>query len=91
MLFGATHFMSLRGAKRRENPPEGLPYKTPRKILLYLRGEKGANKHKSEHCRPDNAISTAQFAPGTLYEFWEMLVFAGKNLKKRMKIFEYVH
>ena len=31
---------------------------------------KGANKHKSEHCRPDNAISTAQFAPGTLYEFW---------------------
>ena len=23
----------------------------PRKILLYLRGEKGANKHKSEHCR----------------------------------------
>ena len=31
---------------------------------------KGANKHKSEHCRPDNAISTAQFAPITLYEFW---------------------
>ena len=31
---------------------------------------KGANKHKSEHCRPDNAISTAQFAPVTLYEFW---------------------
>ena len=27
----------------------------------------------------------------TLYEFWEMLVFAGENLKKRMKIFEYVH
>ena len=26
-----------------------------------------------------------------MYEFWEMLVFAGKNLKKRMKIFEYVH
>ena len=25
---------------------------TPRKILLYLRGEKGAHKQKSEHCRP---------------------------------------
>ena len=24
----------------------------PRKILLYLRGEKGAHKQKSEHCRP---------------------------------------
>lgn len=23
----------------------------PRKILLYLRGEKGINKQKSEHCR----------------------------------------
>ena len=28
---------------------------------------KGANKHKSEHCRPDNAISTAQFAPQDLH------------------------
>ena len=50
--------------QRRENPPEGLPCKTPRKILLYLRGEKGANKHKSERYRPpDNVISKAQFAP----------------------------
>ena len=32
--------------------PEGLPYKTPRKILMYLRGEKGANKHKSERYPP---------------------------------------
>ena len=44
--------MSLRGAKRRGNLPEGIPVINPRKILLYLRGEKGANKHKSEHCRP---------------------------------------
>ena len=29
--------------------------------------------------------------PITLYEFCKMLVFAGENLKKRMKIFEYVH
>ena len=35
----------------------------PRKILLYLRGEKGAHKHKSEHYLPDNAISKAQCAP----------------------------
>lgn len=27
MLFRATHFMSFRGAKRRENLPEGTPYK----------------------------------------------------------------
>ena len=36
---------------------------TPRKILLYLRGEKGAHKQKSEHYRPDNAISKVQCAP----------------------------
>ena len=35
----------------------------PRKILLYLRGEKGAHKQKSERYRPDNAISKAQCAP----------------------------
>ena len=35
----------------------------PRKILLYLRGEKGAHKQKSEHYRPDNAISKVQCAP----------------------------
>ena len=29
--------------------------------------EKGANKQKSEHCRPDNAISTVQFAPRDLH------------------------
>ena len=34
----------------------------PRKILLYSRG-KGAHKQKSEHYRPDNAISKAQCAP----------------------------
>ena len=34
----------------------------PRKILLYLRGEKGAHKQKSEHYRPDNAISKAQLS-----------------------------
>ena len=28
---------------------------------------KGAHKHKSEHCRPDNAISKAQFAPQDLH------------------------
>ena len=28
---------------------------------------KGANKQKSEHCRPDNAISTVQFAPRDLH------------------------
>ena len=36
---------------------------TPRKILLYLRGEKGAHKQKSERYLPDNAISKAQCAP----------------------------
>ena len=45
-------YLSFWGAKRRENPPEGNHIIKPRKILLYLRGEKGANKHKSEHCRP---------------------------------------
>ena len=35
----------------------------PRKILLYLRGEKGTHKQKSERYRPDNAISKAQCAP----------------------------
>ena len=35
----------------------------PQKILLYFWG-KGAHKHKSEHCRPDNAISKVQL-PGT--------------------------
>ena len=34
----------------------------PRKILLYLRGEKGAHKQKSEHYRPDNAISKVQLS-----------------------------
>ena len=36
---------------------------TPRKILLYLRGKKGAHKQKSEHYLPDNAISKVQCAP----------------------------
>ena len=45
-------------------PRKGTILQTPRKILLYLRGEKGAHKQKSEHYRPpDNAISKAQFAP----------------------------
>ena len=39
----------------------------------------------------NNVISKVQCAPITLYEFCKMLVFDGENLKKRMKIFEYVH
>ena len=35
-----------------QSPGRDTSLKKPRKILLYLRGEKGANKHKSEHCRP---------------------------------------
>ena len=31
---------------------KGNHIKNPRKILLYLRGEKGAHKQKSEHYRP---------------------------------------
>ena len=34
----------------------------PRKILLYLRGGKGAHKQKSERYRPDNAISKVQLS-----------------------------
>ena len=44
------------------SPGRDTSLQYPRKILLYLRGEKGANKHKSEHCRPDNAISKAQLS-----------------------------
>ena len=63
LLYSVRSTMSLRGAKRRGNLPEGIPVINPRKILLYLRGEKGAHKQKSEHYLPDNAISKAKCAP----------------------------
>ena len=44
-------------------PRKGTILQNPRKILLYLRRGKGAHKQKSEHYRPDNAISKVQCAP----------------------------
>ena len=43
-------------------PRKGTILQSPRKILLYLRGEKGAHKQKSEHYRTDNAISKVQLS-----------------------------
>ena len=55
--------LSLRGAKRRGNLPEGTPhYKTHARYFCTCVEKKGANKQKSEHCRPDNAISKAQLS-----------------------------
>jgi len=39
----------------------------PTQDTFVLAWGKGANKQKSEHCRPDNAISTVQFAPRDLH------------------------
>ena len=48
--------------------PEGTPhYKTHARYFCTCVEKKGANKQKSEHCRPDNAISKAQFAPWASY------------------------
>ena len=66
ILSRATHFMSLRGIAHGAAVAisrKGYLVINPRKILLYLRGEKGAHKQKSEHYLPDNAISKAQCAP----------------------------
>ena len=49
--------MSLRGAKRRGNLPEGIPCYKPTQDT-----EKGAHKQKSEHYLPDNAISKVQLS-----------------------------
>ena len=62
--------LSLRSTALRccGNLPEGTPhYKTHARYFCTCVEKKGANKHKSEHCRPDNAISKAQFAPRDLH------------------------
>ena len=54
ILSRATHFMSLRGIANGDAVAisrKGYLVINPRKILLYLRGEKGAHKQKSEHYR----------------------------------------
>ena len=58
LLYSVRSTMSLRGAKRRGNLPEGIPCYKPTQDT-----EKGAHKQKSEHYLPDNAISKAQCAP----------------------------
>ena len=58
--------MSLRGIANGDAVAisrKGYLVINPRKILLYLRGEKGAHKQKSEHYLPDNAISKVQCVP----------------------------
>ena len=54
ILSRATHFMSLRGIANGDAVAisrKGYLVINPRKILLYLRGEKGAHKQKSERYR----------------------------------------
>ena len=63
LCYSVQRTLSLRGATRRGNLPEGLPYKTPRKIHLYLRGEKAHTSKRVSIIAPDNAISKAQCAP----------------------------
>ena len=52
MQFRATHSVIARSNATWQSPGRDTSLQTPRKILLYLRGEKGANKHKSERYRP---------------------------------------
>ena len=57
--------MSLRGIANGDAVAisrKGYLVINPRKILLFLRGGKGAHKQKSEHYRPDNAISKVQLS-----------------------------
>ena len=54
ILSRATHFMSLRGIANGDAVAisrKGYLVINPRKILLYLRGEKGAHKQKTNNCR----------------------------------------
>ena len=54
IVLRATHFMSLRGIANGDAVAisrKGYLVINPRKILLYLRGEKGAHKQKSERYR----------------------------------------
>ena len=57
LLYSVRSTMSLRGAKRRGNLPEGIPCYKPTQDT-----EKGAHKQKSEHYLPDNAISKVQLS-----------------------------
>ena len=86
MQFRATHFMSLQNALYSIPSVQHTFCHYERKTgsprdTLYPWG-KGANKHKSEHYRPDNAISKVQCAPcsAILCHFVRLVdTFCGKN------------
>ena len=74
-----------------QSPGREPYYKTHARYFCTCVEKKAHTNKRVSIIACNNVISKVQCAPITLYEFWKMLVFAGKNLKKRMKIFEYVH